>query len=114
MPVGVTVRLYWPGVEKNLQGLIRPGGLAIRSCDPHICIHTDQPSRLVGMRGDFQRKGKGRTISVSRYRPPRAQILRAEFDTISICDSITGKRASRLFGAAVQPSLEQQEQSDEH
>ena len=25
----------------DLQGLIRPGGLAIRSCDPHICIHTD-------------------------------------------------------------------------
>ena len=29
-----------------------------------------------------------------------AQILRAEFDKISICDSITGERASRLFGAA--------------
>jgi hypothetical protein len=39
----------------DLQGLIAPGGLAIRSCDHHICIHPDQPSRLVGVRGDLQK-----------------------------------------------------------
>jgi hypothetical protein len=58
----------------DLQGLIRPGGLAIRSCDPHICIHTDQPSRLVGMRGDFQRKGKVGQYLFRGIGRPRAQI----------------------------------------
>ena len=85
MPIGVTVRLLLAGCREeyhDLQGLIRPGGLAIRSCDPHICIYPDQPSRLVGMRGDFQRKGSASsnlsnivqkqpsTASWSRPRPP--------------------------------------------
>jgi hypothetical protein len=32
-------------------------GLVIRTFDPHMFVYPDQPSRLVGMRGDFQRKG---------------------------------------------------------
>jgi len=58
----------------DLQGLIAPGGLAIRSCDPHICVHPDQPSRLVGVRGDFQRKGSAcsNLSSIVQKRPSTA------------------------------------------
>ena len=72
-----------------------------------------------GISGSTEPYKEGRTISVSRrlVSTASAQILRAEFDEISICDSTTGERASRLFGRRrdkCQPLLEQQEQSDEH
>src|SRR6185437_16082583 len=74
-----------PRISRSAR-LIRPGGLAIRSSDPHICSYPDQLSRLVGMRGDFQRKGSACSISSivqkqpssaswSRFRPaPRKAV----------------------------------------
>ena len=91
----------------DLQGLIRPGGLAIRSCDPHICIHPDQPSRLVGMRGDFQRKDSAcsnlseqkqpSTASWSRLRPaPRQAVNFKKWSDASLRWRITS-RSSRTI-----------------
>jgi hypothetical protein len=62
------------GCRELYHDLIAPGRLAIRSCDPYISIHPDQPSRLVGVRGDFQRKGSAcsNISSIVQERPNTA------------------------------------------
>ncbi len=53
-------------------------GLVIRTFDPHIHVYPDQPSRLVGMRGDFQRKGSAcsNLSSIARKQPSAANSSR--------------------------------------
>ena len=95
--------------ESDLLGLIRPGGLAFRSCDPHICFHPDQPSRLVGMRGDFQRKGSAcsnlssivqeqpSTASWSRLRPaPRKAVNFKNWNDASLRWRITSRSSPTI------------------
>jgi hypothetical protein len=49
-------------------------GLVIRTFDPHMHVYPDQPSRLVGMGRDFQRKGSAcsNLSSIARKQPSAA------------------------------------------
>src|SRR4029077_19153118 len=53
-------------------------GLVIRTFDPHIHVYPHQPSRLVGTRGDFQRKGSACSNlgSIARKQPSAANSSR--------------------------------------
>src|SRR6478609_3968741 len=53
-------------------------GLVIRTFDPYIHVYPDQPSRLVGMRRDFQRKGSAcsNLSSIARKQPSAANSSR--------------------------------------
>src|ERR1700746_868030 len=55
-------------------GYILCPGLVIRTFDPHIHVYPHQPSRLVGTRGDFQRKGSACSNlgSIARKQPSAA------------------------------------------
>jgi len=83
----------------DLQGLIRPGGLAIRSCDPISVFIQDQPSRLVGMRETSnERQGSDNIcFAVSTAtRPIFAGRIWTQFQSV-----IQYRRAGiSLFGAA--------------
>ena len=52
-------------------------GLAIHRFDPHIQVELGQPSRLAGVRGDFQRKGSAYVqISAASRKSDRVQRTR--------------------------------------
>jgi hypothetical protein len=64
-------------------------GLVIRTFDPYIHVCPGQPSRLVGMRGDFQRKGSA-LFKSQQYRAKATECG-------ELVKSSTGAEESRKF-----------------
>jgi len=55
-------------------------GARYRTFDPHVHVYPDQPSRLVGMRGDLNERALHVQISAVSRESNRVRLTRQEFD----------------------------------